>query len=73
MPAVEARGLSKMFIVSRNPAENLKVRFVGLFDPRQRERREEVWALRGVDLSVGSGSVWASSGPMAPARARCCG
>jgi len=63
MPAVEARRLSKMFIVSRNPAENLKVRFVGLFDPRQRERREELWALRGVDLSVGSGECLGFIGP----------
>src|SRR5262245_50647011 len=63
MPVVEARGLSKMFIVRRNPAENLKVRFVGIFDPRQRERREALWALRDVDLSVGAGEWLGLIGP----------
>ena len=63
MAVVEARGLSKMFMVTRNPAENLKVHFVGWFDSRQRERREARWALRDVDLTVGAGECVGLIGP----------
>jgi len=63
MAVIEAHGLSKKFVVTRNPAENLKVRFVGLFDPRHRQRCEELWALRDVDLCVGSGECLGLIGP----------
>jgi len=63
MAIVEAKGLSKAFIVTRNPAQNLKVRFVGLFHRRHREHREELWALRDVDLQVNAGECLGLIGP----------
>jgi ABC-type polysaccharide/polyol phosphate transport system ATPase subunit len=53
--AVELSGVSKAFVLRRNPGRNLKVRVLGLIHPQQRERRELLWALRDVDLSVRHG------------------
>jgi hypothetical protein len=39
--AVELRAVSKAFVLRRNRADNLKVRVVGLVNPRYREWREE--------------------------------
>jgi len=63
MAVVETKGLSKAFVITRNPAQNLKVRFVGLLNPRHRERREELWALREVDLQVEAGECLGLIGP----------
>jgi ABC-2 type transport system ATP-binding protein len=61
--AVELRGVSKRFLLRRNPALNLKVRLIGLVNPRHRERREEFWALRDVDLTVRQGEFLGLVGP----------
>jgi lipopolysaccharide transport system ATP-binding protein len=53
--AVELRAVSKAFVLRRNRADNLKVRVVGLVNPRYREWREEFWALRDLDLTVAHG------------------
>lgn len=61
--AVELRGISKAFDITRNPALNLKVKLVGLWNPRYRERRERFWALQNVDLVVRQGEFLALIGP----------
>jgi len=61
--ALELRGVSKSFLVRRNPARNLKVRILGLAHARHRERRETFWALRDVDLTVREGEFLGLIGP----------
>jgi len=55
LPIVEARDLSKRFILRHNPSGSLKVQFLGLFHRGHQERLEEFWALRGVSLKIGRG------------------
>jgi ABC-type polysaccharide/polyol phosphate transport system ATPase subunit len=54
-PAIEARALSKRFLLRHNRAQSLKVRFLGLLHPSQREVVEEFWALRDVSVTIGRG------------------
>jgi ABC-type polysaccharide/polyol phosphate transport system ATPase subunit len=61
--AVELRGVSKGFVLRRNPARNLKVRLIGMFNPRYREHLERFWALTGVDLLVRKGEWLGIIGP----------
>jgi ABC-type polysaccharide/polyol phosphate transport system ATPase subunit len=61
--AIELRQVSKRFIIRRNAALNIKVKVVGLFDPRYREYREEFWALRDIELGIRSGEVLGLIGP----------
>ena len=61
--AVELRNVSKVFHLRHNPARNLKVRLIGLYNRRHRERVEKFWALRDVDLTVRSGECFALIGP----------
>jgi lipopolysaccharide transport system ATP-binding protein len=60
---VELRRVSKCFLIRRNPAFNLKVKLLALFHPRQRERWEEFWALRDVDLTIRKGECLGLIGP----------
>lgn len=55
VPAVEARALSKRFILRHNHAGSLKVRFLGLLHKGQREVLEEFWALKDVSVRIGRG------------------
>jgi ABC-type polysaccharide/polyol phosphate transport system ATPase subunit/SAM-dependent methyltransferase len=55
MPIVEARDLSKRFILRHNPSGSLKVSFLSLFHRQHLERHEEFWALRDVSLRIGRG------------------
>ena len=55
MPIVEARHLSKRFILRHNPSGSLKVHFLGLFHRGHQEHLEEFWALRDVSLRIGRG------------------
>jgi ABC-2 type transport system ATP-binding protein len=62
-PVVELQGVSKAFLIKKNPVDSLKVRIVGLFNPRHREQRETFWALREVDLTVSRGEFLGLIGP----------
>ena len=59
---IDAREVSKRFYLRHNRSGELKVRFLGLFDPGRRERLEEFWALRRVSLSVDAGEAVALVG-----------
>jgi ABC-type polysaccharide/polyol phosphate transport system ATPase subunit len=60
---LELAGISKRFVLRHNPTSDLKVRVLGLFHPRHRERRQEVWALRDVDLHLDRGESLGLIGP----------
>ncbi len=53
----ESRKLSKRFLLRHNPAGELKVRLLGLFDRSRRQQVEEFWALRSVSLAVRAGEA----------------
>jgi ABC-type polysaccharide/polyol phosphate transport system ATPase subunit len=61
--AVELRGISKAFVLRHNRASHVKVRLIGMFKPRYRERLETFWALRGIDLQVRAGECVGVIGP----------
>jgi ABC-type polysaccharide/polyol phosphate transport system ATPase subunit len=52
---IEARELSKRFYLNHNPAAELKVRVLGLFDGSRRQRVEEFWALKSVSMKIQEG------------------
>lgn len=54
---IDARGLSKRFVLRHNRSAELKVRALSLIHPRHRERHEEFWALRDVSLAVRPGEA----------------
>jgi ABC-type polysaccharide/polyol phosphate transport system ATPase subunit len=54
---LESRNLSKRFFLRHNPAAELKVRLLGLFDGSRRQRVEEFWALKGVSLKIDRGEA----------------
>jgi ABC-2 type transport system ATP-binding protein len=60
---VSLAGVSKAFIIKKNQADSLKVKMVGLFNPRHREHKEPFWALRDVDLFVKRGEFLGLIGP----------
>jgi ABC-type polysaccharide/polyol phosphate transport system ATPase subunit len=62
-PAIEMQGVSKRFLIRHNAAHNLKLRFLGLFNPSNREARETFWALRDVSLTVPKGQFLGLIGP----------
>jgi ABC-type polysaccharide/polyol phosphate transport system ATPase subunit len=59
---VEARGLSKRFLVRHNRTASVKERFLGLFNPVHRERLEEFWAVRDVSFAIEPGEAVAIVG-----------
>jgi ABC-type polysaccharide/polyol phosphate transport system ATPase subunit len=61
-PAIDARQLSKRFVLRHNPDPSLKSRFLGLLHQRQREIHEDFWALRDITLSIGRGESLALVG-----------
>ena len=54
---VESRDLSKRFYLRHNPAAELKLKVLGLFDRSRRQRVEEFWALQSVSLKVHDGEA----------------
>jgi ABC-type polysaccharide/polyol phosphate transport system ATPase subunit/SAM-dependent methyltransferase len=52
---IEARDLSKRFYLNHNPAGELKVKVLGLFDRSRRPRVEEFWALKSVSVRIREG------------------
>ena len=56
-------GVSKRFVIRHNPTQDLKVRVLALFHPQHRERRQEVWALRDVDVHLERGESLGLIGP----------
>jgi ABC-2 type transport system ATP-binding protein len=60
---LELAGISKRFVLRHNPTSDLKVRVLALFHARHRERRQEVWALRDVDVHIGRGESLGLIGP----------
>jgi ABC-type polysaccharide/polyol phosphate transport system ATPase subunit len=61
--AIELRGVTKTYLIRRNRAFDLKVRVLAAVDPRHREQREMLTALRDVDLSVPAGELLGLVGP----------
>jgi ABC-type polysaccharide/polyol phosphate transport system ATPase subunit len=60
--ALEARELSKRFLLRHNPAAELKVRMLGLFHRSRRQRIEEFWALQSLSLKIDEGEAVAMVG-----------
>jgi ABC-2 type transport system ATP-binding protein len=60
---LELAGVSKRFVIRHNRTQDLKVRVLALFHARHRERRQEVWALRDVDVHLGRGESLGLIGP----------
>ena len=60
--AIESRQLSKRFLLRHNPAGELKVRLLALFDRSRRQHIEEFWALRSLSLKIAAGESVAMIG-----------
>src|SRR5688500_543287 len=54
-PVIDVRELSKRFLLGRNRACGMKVRFLGVFQARLCARRGEFCALKHVSLSIDAG------------------
>jgi len=54
---IEARGVSKQFLLKHNASGELKVRFLSLLSPRHRQSVEEFWALKNVSLQIARGEA----------------
>jgi ABC-2 type transport system ATP-binding protein len=55
VPVIEAREVSKQFLLRHNASVELKVRFLGLLHPAKRQSVEEFWALQRLSLSINRG------------------
>lgn len=54
---IDAQQVSKHFFLRHNRTTDLKVRFLAMFDQRQRETVEEFWALRDISLTIRQGEA----------------
>jgi ABC-2 type transport system ATP-binding protein len=59
---LEARGLSKRFLLRHNRSGSVKERFLSLLHASRREQVEEFWALRDVSLAIDAGEAVAFVG-----------
>lgn len=57
LTVIEARSVSKRFLLRHNASVELKVRFLGFLHPDKRESVEEFWALKNICLTVGRGEA----------------
>ena len=57
MPIIEAQDVSKRFLLRHNAAVELKVRFLAMFRPEQRQSIERFWALKRVSFAVEPGEA----------------
>ncbi|MFQ5851916.1 MAG: ABC transporter ATP-binding protein [Candidatus Binatia bacterium] len=61
--AIQICDVWKRFIMRHNRSNALKMRFLGLFFERYRERREAFWALKGINLAIEEGEAVGLVGP----------
>lgn len=61
--AIELHNVWKRFVIRHNRADSLKVKFIGLFNKKYREHREDFWALSDINLSVRRGEALGLIGP----------
>jgi ABC-type polysaccharide/polyol phosphate transport system ATPase subunit/SAM-dependent methyltransferase len=54
---IQAESVSKRFLLRHNASAELKVRFLALLHPEQRQSIEEFWALKNVSLSIDHGEA----------------
>lgn len=54
---IEVDSVSKVFTIRHNRTQSLKSSFIGLFNSRYRERKENLWALKDVSLAVNPGET----------------
>jgi ABC-type polysaccharide/polyol phosphate transport system ATPase subunit len=54
---IDARAVSKRFLLRHNASVELKVRFLGLLHRNHRESIEEFWALKNVSLQIDHGEA----------------
>ncbi|CAN5634270.1 hypothetical protein BH23ACI1_BH23ACI1_25010 [soil metagenome] len=54
---LQARGLSKQFVLRHNPSGELKARFLALLHRDRRQRHELFWALRDLTIGVSQGEA----------------
>jgi ABC-type polysaccharide/polyol phosphate transport system ATPase subunit/SAM-dependent methyltransferase len=59
---LEARQVSKRFLLRHNSAGELKVRLLGLLDVSRRQRVEEFWAIKTISLRIRQGESLAMIG-----------
>jgi len=59
---IEARDVSKKFLLRHNASVELKVRFLGLLSQRHRQSIEDFWALKNVSLRIHRGEAVALIG-----------
>ena len=59
---IEARNVSKHFLLRHNASVELKVRFLGLLSPKHRQSVEEFWAVKNVSLQIARGEAVALVG-----------
>jgi ABC-type polysaccharide/polyol phosphate transport system ATPase subunit len=57
MAVIDARAVSKRFLLRHNASVELKVRFLGLLHRNHRESIEEFWALKNVSLQIDHGEA----------------
>jgi ABC-type polysaccharide/polyol phosphate transport system ATPase subunit len=55
MRVLDAQDVSKQFLLRHNRSGDLKIRVLGVFESRHRERVEEFWALKHVSLGIDAG------------------
>jgi ABC-type polysaccharide/polyol phosphate transport system ATPase subunit len=61
--SIRVHDVWKKFLLRHNSNYSLKIKFLSIVQKRYRERREELWVLKGIDLAVRTGEAVALIGP----------